>query len=281
MILGEFNDEVAIRFGVFVAVLIAMASAEALWPRRERTLSRARRWPANGGIVVLASALIRLLAWLAKLVSLPLVAVAAAVLAEGNGWGVLNLIALPNWLEIAIALVVLDFSIWLQHLLAHRIPLLWRIHRMHHADRDFDVTTALRFHPLEIALSMLYKVAWVLILGAPVWAVIAFEIILNALAMFNHANVALPAVVDCILRVALVTPDMHRVHHSVRPGEHHANFGFNLSIWDRLFATYVAQPQDGHHGMTIGLPEFQTDQPAQLGWSLKLPFQKTTSTPGP
>lgn len=268
------KGDVVIRLGVFTAVLLVMALAETFWPRRHRVLDRARRWPANAGIIALGSALVRLLAWATNLLGVPLVAVAAALLADERGWGLLNNIAAPAWLEVAVALIVLDFSIWLQHLLAHRIPVLWRIHRMHHADRDLDVTTALRFHPIEIGLSMLYKVAWVMLLGAPVVAVIAFEIVLNALAMFNHANVAIPASADRLLRALLVTPDMHRVHHSVRPGEHHANFGFNLSIWDRLFATYVAEPRDGHDRMTIGLPEFQTEEPSKIGWCLRLPFRK-------
>jgi len=269
------QGDVIIRLGVFAGALLVMALAETYWPRRQRALGRSRRWPANAGIIVLGSALVRLLAWATNLLGVPLVAVAAALLAEQRGWGLLNNLAAPAGLEVALALIVLDFSIWLQHLLAHRIPVLWRIHRMHHADRDLDVTTALRFHPIEIGLSMLYKVAWVMLLGAPVAAVVAFEIVLNALAMFNHANVAIPASADRLLRALLVTPDMHRVHHSVRPGEHHANFGFNLSIWDRLFATYVAEPRDGHDGMTIGLPEFQTEEPAKIGWCLRLPFRNT------
>lgn len=266
------QSELLIRLGFFVGAFVVMAAAETLWPRRHLVLGRMKRWPTNLGIIVLGSLLVRLLASLATLLAVPLIAVAAAVFAARNGWGLLNLVAWPSWLEDALAFVVLDFAIWLQHLLAHRIPILWRLHRMHHADRDIDVTTALRFHPLEIGLSMLYKVVWVLVLGAPADAVIAFEVILNALAMFNHANVALPARAEPFLRALLVTPDMHRVHHSVRASEHHANFGFNLSIWDRLFATYVAQPRDGHAGMTIGLPEFQTATPAHLGWCLALPF---------
>jgi sterol desaturase/sphingolipid hydroxylase (fatty acid hydroxylase superfamily) len=169
--------------------------------------------------------------------------------------------------------VLLDFAIWLQHVLSHRVPALWQVHQVHHADRDFDVTTALRFHPVEIGLSMLYKVVWVLALGAPVAAVIIFEVILNAFAIFNHANVALPGRLDRALRVVIVTPDMHRVHHSVLAREHHNNFGFNLSVWDRVFGTYTAQPRDGHDGMTIGLPQFQSEAPARLAWSLSLPFK--------
>ena len=172
---------------------------------------------------------------------------------------------------------MLDFAIWLQHLGSHTIPALWRIHRVHHADVDIDVTTALRFHPVEIGLSMLYKVVWVLLLGPPAGAVVLFEVILNGGAMFNHANFALPARLDRALRALVVTPDMHRVHHSVIPGEHHSNYGFNLSIWDRSFRTYTAQPEKGHLAMTIGLADFQSDRPSQLGWSLGLPFRRGAS----
>lgn len=268
------KDDVILRLGFFVAALLIMGVAEAVWPRRARAFPRARRWPTNLGIVVLGSLVVRLLTWSASIGAPPLVAVAAASFAERHGIGLLHAVPSPAWLEITVSLLVLDFSIWLQHLLAHRIPVLWRIHRMHHADRDIDVTTALRFHPVEIGLSMLYKVVWVFALGASVTAVIAFEIILNALAMFNHANVALPKLLDVTLRKFVVTPDMHRIHHSTRPSEHHANFGFNLSIWDRLFSTYVPEPQDGHTGMTIGLPQYQTGAPARLGWSLALPFRR-------
>jgi sterol desaturase/sphingolipid hydroxylase (fatty acid hydroxylase superfamily) len=170
--------------------------------------------------------------------------------------------------------IVLDFAIWVQHVLSHQIPVLWRLHRVHHADVDFDVTTALRFHPVEIGLSMLYKVLWVLVLGPTALAVLIFEILLNACAMFSHSNVDVPKGLDRVLRTVLVTPDMHRVHHSVLANEHNANFGFNLSIWDRLFGTYTPEPQGGHHGMTIGLPAYQSEQPTHLAWSLRLPFMR-------
>jgi sterol desaturase/sphingolipid hydroxylase (fatty acid hydroxylase superfamily) len=155
----------------------------------------------------------------------------------------------------------------------HKVPLLWRLHQVHHADRDIDVTTAIRFHPIEIALSMLLKIGLVYALGAPAAAVVAFEVILNGCAMFNHANIRLPRRLDAVLRLFIVTPDMHRVHHSIDRSEHDANYGFNLSIWDRLFGTYVAEPAGGHHGMTIGLAPYQTDEPTRLGWSLLLPFK--------
>ena len=268
------DGEAWIRLTAFLAVLGVMATLEALWPRRGRIVPRLRRWSTNLTFVGMGAAVVRLCAYAGVVFGVPLVAVLAALLAEQRGWGLFNLTALPAWVEVAIAVVVLDFTIWLQHVIAHRVPLLWRVHRMHHADTEFDVTTGLRFHPIEIGLSMLWKVAWVLALGAPAVAVIIFEIILNGLAMFNHANFALPVWLDRLLRPVIVTPDMHRVHHSVHSSEHHANFGFNLSIWDRLFGTYVAQPRDGHDGMTIGLPNHQSADPTRLWWSLKFPFGK-------
>jgi sterol desaturase/sphingolipid hydroxylase (fatty acid hydroxylase superfamily) len=249
-----------------------MASLEWLWPRRTMRTPRGQRWPTNLAIVGLGIAAVRLMA----LAAVPIVAVAMAAVAAERGWGLLNLAAWPTWLELIIGLVVLDFAIWLQHVISHRVPLLWRLHRMHHADIDFDVTTALRFHPVEIALSMLYKCAWVAVLGPSVLTVIVFEAVLNACAVFNHANAALPLWLDRLLRPVMVTPDMHRVHHSIDAGEHHRNFGFNLSIWDRLFGTYVDQPRAGHADMTIGLPPYQSEAPTRLGWSLLLPFRGTT-----
>jgi sterol desaturase/sphingolipid hydroxylase (fatty acid hydroxylase superfamily) len=267
-------SEPTVRLTAFLAVFAAMAMLEAVLPRRRRVLPRVQRWVTNLTFVGLGALVVRGLGWIAGALAVPLVAVAAAAMAARYEVGLLNWLAWPAWLEIVVALVILDFAIWFQHWAAHAVPGLWRVHRMHHADRDFDVTTALRFHPIEIGLSMLWKVVVVLALGAPVAAVIAFEVILNALAMFNHANVALPSWLDRGLRLLVVTPDMHRVHHSVHQGEHHANFGFNLSIWDRLFRTYVAQPRDGHEGMTIGLSAYQADAaPARLGWSLALPFR--------
>jgi sterol desaturase/sphingolipid hydroxylase (fatty acid hydroxylase superfamily) len=270
--MGVVFSEGMVRLGVFLAVLILMATAEALLPRRHRTLPRLGRWITNMSIVGLGAVVVRILGFLASYIAFPLVAVVAAIYAGDRGWGLFNWLSWPAWLELLLALAALDFAIWFQHLASHRVPMLWQVHQVHHADRDIDVTTALRFHPVEIGLSMLYKVVWVIALGASPAAVIAFEIGLNALAMFNHANVALPLWLDRVLRTFIVTPDMHRVHHSVHAKEHHHNFGFNLSIWDRLFATYTAQPADGHNGMTIGLPEYQTEAPARLGWSLGLPF---------
>lgn len=274
--MGNLSDA-TLRFTVFAGVFVVMALLELALPKRPLTLPKSRRWTTNLAIIGLDSLLVRAMDLLPRLaggVILPLAAVAVAIWAEANGVGLLNWLGLPAWFEIVIALVVLDFAIWLQHLAAHKIGPLWAFHQVHHADRDIDVTTAIRFHPIEIGLSMLYKMAWVAILGPAPVAVVMFEVILNACAMFNHANVALPARLDRILRLVMVTPDMHRVHHSVIRREHDSNYGFNLSIWDRLFGTYVAEPQAGHDGMTIGLSAYQSDAPATIRWSLTAPFAK-------
>jgi sterol desaturase/sphingolipid hydroxylase (fatty acid hydroxylase superfamily) len=265
-------SEPVLRIAAAAAVFVVVAAAEALLPRRRLVMPWTRRWTTNLSIVAMGAVLVRVLAVASQFIAVPLVAVAAAILADRHGIGLLNLAAWPQWLEVTLAVIVLDFALWLQHLAAHKIPLLWRVHRMHHADRDLDVTSALRFHPIEIGLSMLYKCVWVFVLGASPLAVVLFEIILSGCAMFNHANLALPGWLDRVLRLGLVTPDMHRVHHSVHHHEHDSNYGFNLSVWDRLFATYTAQPQGGHDGMTIGLPPYQNDAPASLGWCLRLPF---------
>lgn len=263
-------SETALRFGVFAAVFVAMALLELLAPKRRLSAAKSQRWMTNLAIVVVDSLIVRLMAMLA----VPLAALAAAFWAESQGIGLFNWLDWPLWVEILVAVVVLDFAIWLQHLAAHKIPILWRLHQMHHADVDIDVTTAIRFHPIEIALSMIWKILWVIPLGAAPLAVLLFEVILNGCAMFNHANVALPGWLDRALRLVIVTPDMHRVHHSVEQREHDSNYGFNLSIWDRLFATYTAQPAAGHDGMTIGLKPYQSAGPTQVGWSLMLPFRR-------
>jgi sterol desaturase/sphingolipid hydroxylase (fatty acid hydroxylase superfamily) len=249
--------------------LIRLAVFELGWPKRALIVSKRRRWLTNLGISVTASAVLRLMAMLA----VPVAAIAAAFYAEAHHIGLLNQVAWPSWVKIAVSLLVLDLAIWAQHLASHKVPLFWRLHQVHHADRDIDVTTAVRFHPVEIALSMLWKILVVVVpLGAPPLAVFLFEVILNACAMFNHANIALPAWLDGALRLFIVTPDMHRVHHSVKRREHDSNYGFNLSVWDRLFRTYTAQPEAGHQGMTIGLAPYQTELPTRFGWSLSLPF---------
>lgn len=247
--------EPIIRLAVFLGVFAIMAAWEVLAPRRRRALARQLRWPGNIAVVVVDTVVVRAFA--------PLAAVGAAIAAEDRGWGLFNLLALPPAVEVAAAVVVLDLVIYGQHVMFHAIPPLWRLHRMHHADLDFDVTTGTRFHPLEILLSMLIKLAVVLVLGPAAVAVVIFEVLLNATSMFNHGNVRLPARLDGLLRWLVVTPDMHRVHHSILRAETNSNFGFNLPWWDRLFGTYRGQPAAGHEGMTIGLEAFR--EPAELG----------------
>jgi sterol desaturase/sphingolipid hydroxylase (fatty acid hydroxylase superfamily) len=267
----------AIRLSVFLGVFLVMALIELLWPKRKPIVSKKRRWLTNLGISVAATALLRLMAMLA----VPVAAIAAAFYVEQHQIGLLNQVGWPPWVQVVVSLFVLDLAIWAQHLASHKMAIFWRLHQVHHADRDVDVTTAVRFHPVEIALSMLWKIAVVMPLGAPPLAVFLFEVILNASAMFNHANIALPAWFDRVLRLLIVTPDMHRVHHSVRFREHDSNYGFNLSIWDRLFRTYTAQPEAGHEGMTVGLPPYQTEAPTRFAWSLLLPFVGRAPNEGP
>jgi len=260
--------ESTIRLAVFLGLFITFAIAEALRPRRPRVQSQARRWITNWGLNVVNAGALQVLA-----MAVPLLAVGAAVDASNNGWGLFNLIELPGGVEFVLAVLIFDFAIWAQHLVTHKIPLLWRFHRMHHADRDMDVTTAIRFHPVEIAFSMLLKVGLVYLIGPSAIAIVIFEVLLNGTAMFNHSNLKLPLPLDNAVRRLLVTPDMHRVHHSVHRHEHDSNYGFALSIWDRIFGTYIAQPEKGHDDMTIGL-EWQNDGPAKIGWSLLLPFRR-------
>jgi sterol desaturase/sphingolipid hydroxylase (fatty acid hydroxylase superfamily) len=267
-VLGQSDG--LIRFAVFIGVLLVMALLELVWPKRRVSVGKTRRWFTNLGIAGIDALMLRLMAMLA----VPVAAVAAALFAGKHGLGLLNQFAWPDWIKLVIALLVLDVAIWAQHLVSHKLPIFWRLHKVHHADRDIDVTTAVRFHPIEIAFSMLWKIAVVVVLGAPPLAVFLFEIILNACAMFNHANIALPPALDRALRLIIVTPDMHRVHHSVRDDEHDRNYGFNLSVWDRLFRTYLAEPKAGQQGMTIGLTPYQSEAPTWLGWSLALPFRR-------
>ncbi len=261
------ENEATIRLTVFLGLFALLALIEAWIPRRPLRQTRAKRWVNNWGLVLLNTAVLRLVA-----LALPLLAVGAALDATDKGWGLFNAIALPVWLEIILAMLILDFLIWGQHLITHKIPLLWRLHQVHHADVDMDVTTAIRFHPIEIALSMLLKIGAIYLLGPSAVAVILFEIILNGGAMFNHANIKLPLGIDRIVRLVLVTPDMHRVHHSVHRAEHDSNYGFSLSIWDRMFGTYIAQPAEGHDDMAVGL-RWQDERPAKLPWNLLLPFR--------
>lgn len=243
------QDELAIRLACFFGVFGGMAWWEFAAPRRQLTVPRLWRWANNLALVALNSLLLRAL--------FPAAAVGVAAFASGQGWGLFNYFAAPPWLAVLASVVVLDFAIYLQHVMFHAVPLLWRLHRVHHADLDIDVTTGARFHPIEIVLSMLIKAAVILVLGPPVQAVLIFEIVLNATSMFNHGNVRMPAGLDRVLRWLVVTPDMHRVHHSIEQDETNSNFGFNLSVWDRLFGTYRDQPSAGHTGMTIGISTFR------------------------
>lgn len=260
------EHEASIRLTVFIGLFLALALAEHLLPRRGLRARKPHRWLTNWALVLIDTATLRLLAF-----ALPALAVGAAMDAAARGYGLFNQLDWPLWVEFITALLILDFLIWAQHLITHKLPLLWRLHRVHHADTDMDVTTAIRFHPVEIALSMLLKIGAVYLFGPAAVAVIVFEVILNGCAMFNHSNLRLPPRVDAVLRLFLVTPDMHRVHHSDKRSEHDSNYGFSISLWDRLFRTYIAQPKDSHDTMTIGL-QWQDERPTRLGWSLKLPF---------
>lgn len=254
-----------LRGGFFLGLLSLFLVAEWLLPRRQKSMQTSRRWMTNFGMTFISNIVVRLME--------PVTAMLAAGYAIEKGWGLLNIIEMPAWLAFIVAIILLDLAIYVQHVATHKIPLLWRLHKVHHSDRDFDTSTALRFHPVEIIISMIYKVGIILLLGPAILAVLIFEILLNGCAMFNHSNLNLPARFDQLLRLLIVTPDMHRVHHSVRPKETNSNYGFSLSIWDRLFKTYVAQPKDGHFDMTIGLHAYQSEQPTQLIWSLWLPFR--------
>ena len=258
-------NEPAIRLAVFLGIFAAVAIGETLAPRRQRSLSRLARWPHNIGVVVVNTLVVRL--------AFPTAAVGLALLGEARGWGLLNLIELPFWLSVVIAVVVLDGVIYLQHVMFHAVPALWRLHRMHHADQDFDVTTGARFHPIEILLSMVLKLGAVAALGPPALGVLIFELLLNATAMFNHGNWRLPLALDRVLRLIVVTPDMHRVHHSIVPEETNSNFGFSLPWWDRLFGTYRDQPAAGHDGMTIGIEQFREPADQRLDKMLIQPFR--------
>jgi len=261
----EFEE--AIRLAAFVAVFAAVALWEALAPRRRRSFERRACWPHNLGPLLVDVALVRVLA--------PGAAIAVAMTAAGSGWGLLNALALPGWAAIAAGIALLDLAIYFQHVMFHAVPALWRLHRVHHADLDFDVTTGARFHPIEILISTAIKCAAIAALGAPVISVFVFEILLNATTMFNHANASLPQRLERWLRWLVVTPDMHRVHHSVRYEESSSNFGFNLPWWDHLFGTYRAQPRLGHAAMTIGVDAFRSSQELRLDRLLVQPLRDT------
>lgn len=264
------SNEVVIRLGFFFSIFAAVAFAETRYPRRPLTVSKRVRWFNNISLVVLNSVVLRFL--------FPTAAVGVALLAEQNNWGWLNNVDMPLVIATIIAVVIMDFVIYLQHVMMHSVPLFWRLHRVHHADLDYDVTTGSRFHTIEIVLSMLLKFATIVLLGPPLVAVIIFEVVLNAMAMFNHGNLRLPENVDRVLRLFVVTPDMHRVHHSVEDDETNSNFGFNIPWWDRIFGTYKAQPRHGHGGMTIGIHKFRDmKQVSRLDGLLILPFKGKVS----
>ncbi len=257
-------NEPVIRLGVFIGILALMIVWEFVAPCRDRRLSRLIRWPNNFAIVAVNTLVLRLL--------IPTAAVGLALAGEARGWGLFNLVPVPTWVAVVLSVVLLDFAIYLQHVMVHAVPAFWRLHRMHHADLDFDVTTGARFHPIEILLSMVIKMAVVAALGPPAVAVLIFEVLLNASSMFNHGNVSLPPAIDRLLRWIIVTPDMHRVHHSVQPDETNSNFGFNLPWWDRLFGTYRPQPAAGHERMMIGIEQFRDPRELRFHRMLIQPF---------
>jgi len=257
-------NEAAIRAGFFFGIFTVIALWELLSPRRILSVSKALRWTNNLCIVFFNTFLLRYL--------FPMMAVGIAIIAEEEKWGLLNNITVNGYVKFFIAFLLLDFTIYLQHIMFHTVPLLWRFHRMHHTDLDFDVTTGSRFHPIEIILSMIIKMLIVTALGAPPVAVVVFEVLLNATAMFNHGNIYIPIKADHILRLLIVTPDMHRVHHSVKSKETNSNYGFNFPWWDRLLGTYIAQPEDNHLKMTIGLNQFRESKYLKFHWLLIQPF---------
>ena len=262
-------NEPLIRMAFFLGILLAMALWEVAAPRRRQEIPRLIRWSNNLGVVVIDTILVRL--------TFPIVAVGLAVMAEARGWGLFNILDLPAWLAFIASVLALDLAIYLQHVMFHAVPALWRLHRVHHADLEFDVTTGLRFHPVEILLSMGIKLAVVAALRPPAVAVLVFEVLLNATAMFNHSNIRIPAAIDRILRLIVVTPDMHRVHHSIHPSETNSNFGFNLPWWDRLLGTYRPQPREGHETMTIGIEQFRTGRDLWLDRMLIQPLRGPAS----
>jgi sterol desaturase/sphingolipid hydroxylase (fatty acid hydroxylase superfamily) len=264
--MGEYvtNHEAWIRLAFFIGILLVIGLFEILVPRRKLNTSKAGRWFGNLGIVVINTIAVRIL--------FPITAVQLAFFVDQKGWGLFNTMPLSYGLVVILSIVILDFIIYLQHVMFHAVPTLWRLHMMHHADLDYDLTTGIRFHPIEILISMVIKFSAIVLLGAPALAVILFEIILNATAMFNHGNFYLPLGLDRVLRWLVVTPDMHRVHHSVFPSETNKNFGFNLPWWDRIMGTYKAQPRLGHEGMTIGLNQFRDPSKLNLLGMLILPF---------
>lgn len=261
-------NEPLVRLGFFVGILVLMAVWEVAAPRRRREIPRLLRWTNNVALVVLDAALVR--------VAFPIVAVGLALLAAEEGWGLLNVMGASFLPALVVSFLVLDLAIYLQHVMFHAVPALWRVHRVHHADLEFDVTTGLRFHPVEILLSMGIKLGVVIALGPPAIAVLVFEVLLNGTSMFNHSNIRIPLRVDRILRWIVVTPDMHRVHHSIHEHEANSNFGFNLPWWDRLLGTYTPQPRDTHEGMIVGVDQFRTRRDLWIDRMLVQPLRGET-----
>ncbi|MDX8383008.1 MAG: sterol desaturase family protein [Ghiorsea sp.] len=258
------EHEALIRLTAFLSIVCLVVVWELILPKRQLSQHKGKRWLSNVLLVGLDAALVKLV--------FATGAVGVALWASAHGVGLLNMLALPWWVSMVLAVVMLDLIIYWQHRLFHRVPMLWRLHQVHHADRDIDVSTGLRFHPVEIMLSMLIKGVAVLLLGEPVLAVVLFEVVLNGMAMFNHGNIRLPKRLDGLLRLLVVTPDMHRVHHSLLKHETNSNYGFNIALWDRIFGSYHAQPDAGHGGMTIGLEQYQKQDTSSLLWMLRLPF---------
>ena len=258
------KGEPYIRLGLFLGMLIVMALWETIAPRRRLTSSKSVRWFSNLALVLLNSAAVR--------IGFAVGAVGVAIESQRLGWGLFNNVAVPGWLAVLLSVVALDFVLYLQHVMFHAVPLLWRLHMVHHADPDFDVTTGVRFHTLEIGLSMGIKAVAILLLGAAPIAVLIFEVLLNATSMFSHSNVRMPKWLDGILRLVVVTPDMHRVHHSELVEETNSNYGFNLSWWDFLLGTYRPKPKEGHDHMRIGVAEIPRNRAVWLHWLLILPF---------
>jgi sterol desaturase/sphingolipid hydroxylase (fatty acid hydroxylase superfamily) len=267
--MSEFllQNEPRVRLAVFLVVLVVMAVWELVSPRRRQEIPRLIRWSNNFALVVIDSVVVR--------IAFPLVAVGLAVFVQHQGWGLFNYVLLPVFFKIILSLIIFDLVIYVQHVVFHAVPFLWRLHRVHHSDLEFDVTTALRFHPLEIILSMGLKLLLVLGGGPPAFAVLVFEVVLNATAMFNHSNVKIPLGFERILRLFVVTPDMHRVHHSIIPTETNSNFGFNLPWWDWLLGTYRDQPTHGHEGMAIGVAQFRNRREQWLDKLLLQPLRYT------
>ena len=260
--------DIAIRVIAFLSVFGLMASWEIVAPRRQLSALRLKRWVANLSVAVLNTAVIRIV--------LASGAVGVAMVSAEQGWGIFNILNWPIWMEVILAVLALDLLIYVQHVAFHAVPVLWKVHMVHHADPDYDVTTAVRFHPVEALSSMVIKIAGVMVIGASPTAVLAFEVILNGMAMFNHANVRILSPVDRFLRWMMVTPDMHRTHHSIIYEESNRNFGFNLSWWDRMFGTYLENPSKGHERMTLGLKQFRNPACMKLLNILRLPFQRAT-----